>query len=399
MSTIRITTESHKVRPVILCGGSGSRLWPLSRKSLPKQFAPLLPKKSLLKELCYVSSLILINSQFLSPMKVTGFMLCMDSVALGLRADIFLESEGKNTAPAALLSALHTSLIDPSEILIISPSDHLIENEKNLIRLSKKAFRSYRKGAFRFLNKAQVSEAGFGYIQVEKEIFEGVFEVTNFKEKPSLKIAKQMLKREDWLWNSGIFMISAKTLLSLGRRFQLEMMAKVADAYDSLDTDGQFLRPKPNAWNSIPVGSIDNALVSKAANSKHAIRCSRITGTWSDLGSWPALMESLEEDKDQNLSTENVSLFDCNHTNAWALQDGPVIVRLGLRHKTIVSTSDVIFVADNKRMDGLKELVQELEKSGVAEATSHKKHFRPWGWFESTRTTWQLPRKEIACIS
>ena len=178
-------------------------------------------------------------------------------------------------------------------------------------------------------------------------------------------------------------MISAKTLLSLGRRFQPEMMAKVADAYDSLDTDGQFLRPKPNAWNSIPVGSIDNTLVSKAANIKQAIRCSRITGTWSDLGSWPALMGSLEEDKDQNLSTENVSLFDCNHTNAWALQDGPVIVGLGLHDKTIVSTSDVIFVADNKRMDGLKELVQELEKSGVAEATSHKKHFRPWGWFES----------------
>ena len=183
MSTIRITTESHKVRPVILCGGSGSRLWPLSRKSLPKQFAPLLPKKSLFER----TLLRFKSDTYKQPILVTNesyrFHALHDSVALGLRADIFLESEGKNTAPAALLSALHTSLIDPSEILIISPSDHLIENEEEFNSLVEKSISFVSEGGLSLFGiKPKYPEAGFGYIQVEKEIFEGVLEVTNFKE-------------------------------------------------------------------------------------------------------------------------------------------------------------------------------------------------------------------------
>jgi mannose-1-phosphate guanylyltransferase / mannose-6-phosphate isomerase len=366
--------------PVIICGGVGSRLWPLSRKSLPKQFASIFGDQSLFHQAVNRTNRV----GFANPIIVTSeelrFLAQKQLSELDVEGTIILEPKGKNTAPAVFVAALHASKRQADALVLVMPSDHHIPDNDAFSKMLETGINAAQEGAIvTFGVTPDRAETGYGYIETDIAHYNLCRPVTAFHEKPDLAKAEEMLTAGNYLWNAGIFLFRADVMLALAAQFQSVMLTSVRASFDAAIKDHNFLHLGADAWDVITPDSIDYAIMEK---SEH-IACVAFQGRWSDLGDWRAVVNEFDPDADGNLTVGDSSTLDCNNSVLWSNAEGTHLVGLGLNNIIAVVTEDAVMIAHAEKSQDVRKIVTHLEAKGVSQATQHIKDYRPWGWFES----------------
>lgn len=362
-----------KIQPVILAGGTGSRLWPLSRELYPKQLLNLIDETSLLQTtVLRVSQL----SEALPPLLVVGeehrFITKsqVDGLPLEESCKILLEPVGRNTAPAICAAVEYCALeADEDTVLLVLPADHLILKKSVFQDAVNRAAELAAEGKIvTFGIEPQHPETGYGYI----EKGEGST-VNSFCEKPDLETAKSYLQQGNYLWNSGMFAFSIKTFREEIERFAPEMLVAMKDSVTNGSADGSFFRLDKAAMERSPNDSIDYALMEKTTRA--AVVAADLD--WSDIGSWHALWEVSVKDENGNVSQGDVILEDT--TNCLIRAEDTLVATVGLTDTLVVETSDAVLVAPMSRSQDVKKIVNSLKKRDRPEFKLHRTVYRPWG--------------------
>jgi mannose-1-phosphate guanylyltransferase / mannose-6-phosphate isomerase len=367
--------------PVILSGGSGTRLWPLSRAALPKQLLPLVGNRTMLQE-------TVLRLQGLSgiapPLVVCNndhrFLIAEQLREIGIPpAGIYLEPVGRNTAPAAATAALTLSKADENAIMLLLPADHLVRDVSAFHHAVDQGMKAVQAGFLVTFGIVPGSpETGYGYIQRGEALtgVEGTHRVARFVEKPDLKMAESMLASGDYLWNSGMFLFSAKQYLDELRGYQPDMVTACEQALEGSHRDLDFCRLGKTAFESSPSNSIDYAIMERT---QHAAVVPADIG-WSDIGSWSALWEVGAKDGAGNIARGDVYLDGVKESYIRA--DSRMVAAIGVDHLLVVETPDAVLVADKSKAQEVKKVVEHLKASNRSEHEFHTRVFRPWGWYE-----------------
>lgn len=370
----------HKVTAVILCGGVGSRLWPVSRQSLPKQFAPLIGGASLFEAAVQRATYVTEAEPIVVSSSDHRFITQKQLLKYWDSGNILLEPIGKNTAPAIFAAAHFISEAYGDELVLIMPSDHYIPDEKAFAEMVQLGCAEANEGALvTFGVKPVKPETGYGYIELGDQVSENCHGVKRFIEKPDLKVVEQILADGNHVWNAGIFLFKASTVLKLAERFEPSMLASVKESVDSAVKVDNFWHIDPSSWGDIEKRSLDSAIIEKTDN----IKCISFCGGWSDLGDWNALASQLPLDDMGNLVSGDVSQINCKNTTLWAAPGRVHLAALGLKNIVAIATDDAVLVADASCAQGVRNVVDYLREKNVSQAHQHLKDFRPWGWFES----------------
>ena len=369
-----------EIIPVILCGGVGSRLWPLSRKSLPKQFAPLMGAQSLFEAAVKRVD----RDEFADPLVVTSsdhrFLAKKQLRDCGCSGTILLEPAGKNTAPAVFAAAHHVMKHISDALLLVMPSDHHIPDQDAFIKMVQTGRAAAEAGAIVTFGVApNRPETGFGYMELGETSVGAAFNVKKFHEKPDLATAQMMLDAGHYVWNAGIFLFRASVMLAHAKKLAPDILSVVQAAIDGAREDKNFWHFDDAAWAQINGQSVDYTILEKTEK----IACVKFSGGWSDLGDWNAVAGQLPHDGAGNFITGSASQIDCQNTTLWSAADGTQLVGLGLQNIVTVVMDDAVLVADANRMQDVRNVVDHLERAGVSQANQHVKDYRPWGWFES----------------
>ena len=380
----RAITFAKKITPVILCGGSGTRLWPLSRHFFPKQFNKLSGKTnfSLFQETIKRIELL---KNTTAPIIVCNhehrFLVAEQCKEINIQPkDIILEPTSKNTAPAILLSALRVYEEGDNNLLILS-SDHILENKKQFLDTIENSLSYTNDGKIVLFgvlpNRA---ETGYGYIKVQSvpKLNDHIAQkIINFTEKPTIDVAKNFLKDGKYLWNSGIFIFKISTLFQEMEKFSKDIFEIIKKAYSKKQRDLDFLRVDNDTFEQCESISIDNAIMEKT-NLGFVLPLDK---GWSDIGTWHSLWESSEKDNDNNCLIGRVHSKD--NRNCYFRSDNRLLVTLGLENIVVIETDDVVFVGDINRSQGIKEIVNNLRKDKIKESYSHMRAYRPWGNYKT----------------
>ena len=371
----------HTITPVILCGGSGTRLWPLSRKSYPKQFTKIIGEDSLFQQ----SASRFTSKAFARPVIVTNsdfrFTATQQLSDIGIDPGaVLIEPDARNTAPALLAAALKVMEEDPETLILAAPSDHFIKNTKNFLASIERAIPCALNGQIvTFGITPTHPETGYGYLQLGDETADGCIALHRFVEKPDLQTAQDMLATDRFLWNAGIFLYKASTLVSAFAKHAPEMLKTVKTAVSDARHDLGFLRLDPTAWAACDDISIDFAIMEKAAN----LSVIKHDGDWSDLGGWDAIQKQMPIDE-AGVSTHGQSLaIDCSETLLRSESDDVQLVGLGLSNIVAIAMPDAVLVADRSRVADLGNVVKEMRKRDVRQADTFPRDYRPWGYFET----------------
>ena len=369
------------ITPVILCGGSGTRLWPVSRKSFPKQFIDLIGDGSLFQQ----SGARLSGPGYAPPVIVTNsdfrFIATQQLQDAGLKAGaVLIEPEARNTAPALLAAALVQAQTDAGALRLAAPSDHYIpEAETFRPNVSKgmEAARAWQIVTFGITPDRP--ETGYGYLELgEGEAF-GARPLKRFVEKPEKPEAERMLAAGGYLWNAGIFMYAAQTLIDAFAAHAPEMLAHVQAAVDKAKPDLSFLRLDPEAWSNCEDISVDFAIMEKVSN----LSVISHAGDWSDMGGWNAVHQHAETDAQGVALQGHSHAVDCKDTLLRSENDALQLVGLGLDNIVAVAMPDAVLVADRSRTSGLGDVVKQMRAAQVGQADNFPKDHRPWGFFET----------------
>ncbi len=375
------------VYPVILCGGSGTRLWPLSRKSYPKQFVPLIGETSLLQQCAkrlkgpvetpYAKPLLLTNEAF-------RFVVPEQLMAVGIDpGPILIEPEGRNTAPAVLAAALHLSSSDPDALMLVAASDHVIPDAQAFHEAVAEGIRTIdeRGDLVTFGITPDRPETGYGYLKLRQipDASGASIPLDRFVEKPDLKSAETMVSEGSYLWNSGIFLFAARDILAAYDQHAPDLVAPVQNAVDQAQSDLGFLRLDPIAWNSVQDISIDYAVMEKASN----LSVVPYAAGWSDVGSWSAVQELSNPDANGVATAGEVTAIDCHNVLVRSESPAQEVVAMGLENVITVAMPDAVLVASMDRAQDVKQAVAALKAKGAKQAESLPVDHRPWGWFES----------------
>jgi len=369
------------ITPVLLAGGSGTRLWPLSRKSYPKQFASLIGKKSLFQS----SAARLSGPQFSAPVIVTNarFRFIVTEQLSEVDIDpcaVLIEPAGRNTAPAVLAAALYITAHDPEGLILVAPSDHVIPDQV--------AFRAAVEAAVPAAEAGQLvtfgitpdrPETGYGYLELTDPASEAAVPLKRFVEKPDRTAAEAMLADGHYLWNAGIFLFSVKTILAAFDAHAPDMVQAVRDAVAEAQVDLGFLRLAPAPWDRARNVSIDYAVMEKADN----LSVVPFSAGWSDLGGWDAVWSAIGPDVRGVSAHGAATAIDCDDTLLRGEADGQVVVGLGLKDTLVVAMPDAVLVADKSRAQDVKLAVEALKEQNAVQAETFPRDHRPWGWFES----------------
>ncbi|MGR3634293.1 MAG: mannose-1-phosphate guanylyltransferase/mannose-6-phosphate isomerase [Shimia sp.] len=372
------------ITPVLLSGGSGTRLWPLSRKSYPKQFSPLLGETSLFQR----SAERLSGADFAAPMVLTNsdFRFIVTEQLAGVGIDpsaILIEPAGRNTAPAVLAAALWQAKSDENGLLLVAPSDHEVPDAAAFRAAVAAGVPAARGGKIvTFGIKPTRAETGYGYLELTED--PGDFAarplaLSRFVEKPDADRAAEMLAAGTYLWNAGIFLFAAKTIISAFESHAPDLMAPVRAAVDRGKPDLGFLRLDPEAWDSAEDVSIDYAVMEKADN----LMVVPFGAAWSDLGGWDAVWRDSGPDAQGVVTHGAATAIDCENTLLRSEDDGLELVGLGVKDLIAVAMPDAVLVADVSRAQEVKRAVSALKAKTARQATAFPKDHRPWGWFES----------------
>lgn len=370
------------IAPVILCGGSGTRLWPLSRKSYPKQFTRILGDVSLFQ----ASALRMSGPDFAAPVIVTGdafrFVVGQQLTTIACPpGDILIEPEGRNTAPAVLAAALRLTTRDPEALMLVVPADHVIPDaEAFRAAVATAAPRAHAGAIVTFGIAPDRPETGYGYLQAESGTDDGgPLPLTRFVEKPDATEAERMLAAGGYLWNAGIFLMSVSTCIAAFEEHAPDLVGPVRAAIDGARADLDFLRLDPEAWAGVRDISVDYAIMEKAAN----LWVMPYTGRWSDLGSWDAVWSESTPDADGVATSEGATAIDCHDVLLRSEVDGLEVVGIGLDDIAVVAMPDAVLVARKSEGQRVKEAVTALRAKGASQAVQLPRDYRPWGWYES----------------
>jgi len=370
---------SREIVPVILCGGAGSRLWPVSRQMLPKQFLPLVTGRTLLQDTALRAQEASGGAQPLVVCNEAHRFLVKDQLAeIGVRARIVLEPAGRNTAAAVAVAAIACEAEDP--ILLVLASDHAIRGAEAFKRAVTRAAEVAASGMLvTFGIVATRPDSGFGYIERGDAVpgNQGAFRVARFVEKPSEEKARSMIATGRVYWNSGMFAFGARRVLEELGRFRPDILeaarASVAAATDDLG----FLRLGKEAFLACPAEAIDRAVMERTADA--AVIPADFD--WSDVGSWGALWDLAEKDASGNAARGDVQLQDTRGSLVFG--DRRLVATLGVEDLIIVDSDDALLVADRSRSQEVREVVEDLKRANRSEHLTHKRVYRPWGYYES----------------
>ena len=388
---------TRPIHPVLLCGGSGTRLWPLSRKSYPKQFAPLIGEESLFQ----ASARRLSGPGFQPPVVVTGadfrFIVTEQLAAAEQIAQaVLIEPAARNTAPAILAAALTLEAREPGALMLLAPSDHVIPDDARFRAAVLAAAPVAQEGRLvTFGIRPDRAETGYGWLELSQapdaEFAPVPQPLKRFVEKPDEAAAQAMLKDGRHLWNAGIFLFACDTLIAAFETYQPEMLTQVRAALDQAESDLGFTRLAPGPWAEIEENSIDYAVMEKAPN----LSVVPYGGSWSDLGSWEAVWRDSGPDAEGVVTHGPATAIDCENTLLRAEAEGQQLVGLGLNDIVAVAMPDAVLVAHKDRAQDVKQVVQTLKAQGVPQAEDLPRDYRPWGWFESLVTGHRFQVKRI----
>ena len=388
---------TSKVLPVILCGGSGTRLWPLSRSGFPKQFLVLSgggSQQSLFQQA--ISRAQVASGSHASPVTtliVTNEehrFLALDQLRelSGTKATLLLEPSGRNTAPALTLAALCALDQGDDPILLITPADQTIQNQPAFENAIQTALQIAQRGAIAILGITPSSpETGYGYIKAQTQDSQsgGGMVVERFVEKPDLATATQYLKEGGYYWNGGMFVLKASVWLAALKEFRSDILQATTKSWQgkSSDTGGDaiFIRPDKALFNAIPSESIDYAVIERCPGSRFAIQMVALDAGWNDLGAWDAVWQVGSPDMQGNV-TRGDTLLD-KTTNSLVYSSTRLVSAVGVDGLVIVETADAVLVADRNNSQEVKAIVSRLEQEGREEKNLHRKVNRPWGWYDS----------------
>jgi mannose-1-phosphate guanylyltransferase/mannose-6-phosphate isomerase len=365
--------------PVILSGGAGTRLWPLSREMYPKQLLALTSKFTMLQDTATrLAAIPGAHAPVVVCNEAHRFTVAEQIRALGFKpASILLEPVGRNTAPAVALAALAAVATDPDAILVVAPADHVIRDSKAFAQAASVAAGFAEQGKLvTFGIVAHAPETGYGYIR-RGDGAGPVFPVAQFTEKPPLDVAQQFVASGDYYWNSGMFVFQAKRYLSELQAFAPDILAASTAAFKAAQTDLDFVRIDKTEFAKCRSESIDYAVMEKT---KDALVLPLDVG-WSDVGSWSSLFDALPADEDGNVLQGDVLVHDTH--DCYVHSTSRLVTAVGMDDHIIVETKDAVLVAPKDRVQDVKDLVGLIRKSGRSESSLHREVFRPWGSYDS----------------
>lgn len=367
------------VIPVIMAGGTGSRLWPASRQALPKQFLNFAGSHSLFQQsLLRLRGLPSIHPPIVVCNEEHRFLVAEQLRELQLeRGTIILEPEGRNTAPAVALAALAAREIDPAAALLVLAADHLIEAVEVFQAAIVQGLKPVAEGALVTFGIVPVkAETGYGYIR-RGEPLEEMFQVAGFVEKPDRNTALQYLESGEYYWNSGMFMFRADRYLEELGKFEPGIMQACELSWLNVTSDLDFKRVPAESFINAPAISIDYAVMERT---RQAVVVPLDAG-WSDLGAWAAVWEQGPFDENSNVARGDVVFHDSR--NSFVQSESRLVAMVGMDNAVVVETSDAVLVANKARVQEVKEIVQALKIADRTEAVHHRKVYRPWGSYES----------------
>ena len=389
-----------KIYPVLLAGGSGTRLWPLSRKSYPKQFSNLVGDKTLFQSsaqrltssetLEFASHITLTNSDY-------RFIIGEQLQAVGIDpGPILIEPEAKNTAAAILAASIFVHSEDENAVLLVAPSDHVIpgtDDFHDAIRVG--LSHVHKRKMVTFGIKPTHPETGYGYLELAKDSFDdrGTSDLERFIEKPDLQNAKQMLEAGHYLWNAGIFLFRAQDMIDAFKTYAPVTLELVSQAVNEASSDLGFLRLAPEPWSELKDISIDYAIMEKAQNLVAVPYASK----WSDLGGWDAVWVESKPDTLGNVTSQTAHAIECTNSLLRSESSGQQVVGIGLNDIMAIAMPDAVLVAPMDRAQDVKKAVELLKAKEIAQAEILPKDHRPWGWFESLALGQRFQVKRI-CV-
>ena len=382
--------QSTKLIPVILSGGSGTRLWPLSRENHPKQFLPVTGEKTLLQQTVLRLSGIGFHTNDIPP----PIVVCNEEhrflVAEQLRevdvaaSNIILEPVGRNTAPALTIAALH--IADPDAVMLVMPADHDIKNVSAFHNAVAEGIKQTEQGYMVTFGIVPISpETGYGYIKSGDKLEDSTgMKLVAFVEKPSREKAEEYLAQRGYFWNSGMFMMKASTWLEAIGKYRPEILDSCQLACEQAVKDTDFMRLDADKFSSCPSDSIDYAVMEKVVSGVEEIRHSAVVipldAGWSDVGSWPALWEIQDKDKAGNVTQGDVLLQDTK--NSLLISNDRLVAAVGVEDIVLVETADAILVAHKNSAQDVKLIANTLKANGRDEHAIHRCTHRPWGSYE-----------------
>jgi len=370
--------------PVLLSGGSGTRLWPKSRKSYPKQFVPLVGDTTLFQ----ASAQRLSGPGFTAPLVVTNsdfrFIVTEQLAEIAHKPEaVLIEPEGRNTAPAVLAAALWIAQTNPDALMLVAPSDHVVPDAEAFRAAVDAGVPAARDGQLvTFGITPGYAETGYGYLELgaaPQAGDAGPLALARFVEKPDATRAAEMLAAGNFLWNAGIFLFSVKAILAAFEAHAPNLLDPARRAVAEGESDLDFFRLAPEPWGELEDISIDYAVMERADN----LSVVPYGAGWSDLGGWDAVLRESPQD-DRGVATAGAATaIDCDNTLLRSEDDRVEVVGIGLKDVVAVAMPDAVLVADASRAQDVKLAVSELKAKGSKQATAFPKDHRPWGWFES----------------
>jgi len=381
-----------KITPVILSGGSGTRLWPLSRKQYPKQYLPMVGDNTMLQE-----TILRLNGldNLADPIIICNvdhrFLVAEQCQQVDIKnPTILLEPVGRNTAPAIVAAALHSIKELDDAVLLVLSADHVIQDIEAFhisISIAAKQAKLGKLATFGIVPKD--AHTGYGYIKFSQDSGDSTYQVEQFVEKPDLPTAQSYLEHGNYLWNSGMFMFQANTLIDELATYSPDIVTAVGSAVDNAEQDLDFIRLEKQAFKSSPSDSIDCALMEKSNN----VVVVPLDAHWNDIGSWSALYDIGTKDDNGNVIKGDVIAQDT--TNTYINANHHMVATIGVDNLIIVDTPDVTFIATNDKVKEVRAIVDSLHANGRDESEKHRKSYRPWGWYDSIELGEQFQVKRL----
>jgi mannose-1-phosphate guanylyltransferase/mannose-6-phosphate isomerase len=375
------------ITPVILCGGSGTRLWPLSRTGFPKQFLCLTGHESLFQQAALrLANLASPEISVASPVIVSGedhrFLASeqLRETGIGL-GQALLEPVGRNTAPALTLAALAAIETGQDPILVVTPADQTVARTAAFTTAIQQAIAEAATGSIVILGiQPDRPETGYGYIKTAVSPAP-TLAVERFVEKPDAATAQTYLDEGGYYWNAGMFVLKASVWLKALEQFRPDILQATQQAWDKRSTDAAFIRPGKAEFTAIPSESVDYAVMEHCPGSVFPIKMVPLDAGWNDLGAWDAVWNVLPKDDNGNAHLGDVLTTNSHNTLVHATSR--LVSLVGVRDLVVIETPDAVLVADKSRSQDVKHIVNALNASGREEHTLHRKVHRPWGWYDS----------------
>lgn len=377
--------------PVLLSGGVGSRLWPVSREGHPKQFQPLAGELSMLQQTLQRTSGIEESAPLVVCNEEHRFMVAEQLRQVDIAASaLILEPQGRNTAPAVALAALQAVATDPEALLLVLPADHLIRDLDAFVEAVGKAVPLATQGRLMTFGVVPSgAETGYGYIKCGPQLSAELYDLERFVEKPDAATARDYVDSGNYLWNSGMFLLRAATYLAQLGEHAPEILSCCEQAMAGATVDLDFVRPDAQIFDQCPSDSIDYAVMEKTdVGAVVSLDCG-----WSDVGAWSSLWDVAERDSQGNATKGDVILDNCR--NSYFRSESRLVAATGVEDLVVVETADAILVSHRDKVQDVKRIVNQLKKDERPEVSLHRRVYRPWGSYESLVTSDRFQVKRI----